>query len=86
MDNFTLLPPKVKIWKIPSHFNGFFISPEWHLCSLIIDHCSIMWSHSHVFYFPSIAHYTLFLDTGSLHGGHIYKHTVLPNVNTTTPN
>ena len=36
MDNFTLLPPKVKIRKIPSYFSGFLISPEWHLCLLIM--------------------------------------------------
>ena len=35
MNRFTLLPlknDKMKIWKCPSYFSGFLISPEWHLC------------------------------------------------------
>ena len=31
MDSFTLLPSKVKIWKCPSYFSGFFMTVEWHL-------------------------------------------------------
>ena len=31
MNNFTLLPPNVKIRKCPSYFSGFFITLEWHL-------------------------------------------------------
>ena len=46
MNNFTLLPPKIKIRKCPSYFSGFSITLEWHLCKYYRNLCKFVTFYS----------------------------------------
>ena len=58
MNNFTLLPANVKIWKFPSYFSRFFIFPEWHPCN---------WTHEYDQYLKIIQNLLIKIERPDCH-------------------